>query len=213
MYKINFLKRIQSEPLILKEKGQEWTKDFVAKRIKNAKHKHTWLKNGVNYHDELSLALGKITDYHCSYCDEYPLDERAKIDNQIDHFKPISKAQFLHLAYEWTNLYLSCGGCNKSKLAKYSDLILRPDAEDYVATDYFFFDTISGIIEINETKGKKYTQRAEMTRDIFDLNHPSIVKKRKNAIKNYLRDKSISDNPLNINDYDYRNFLEEFLYL
>jgi uncharacterized protein (TIGR02646 family) len=211
MYKIESLKRIQSEPQILKEKGQEWTKYFVDKRTQNAKHQHTWHKDGVNYHDELSQALGQITEYHCSYCDEYPLDERAKIDNQIDHFKPISIAEFYHLAYEWTNLYLSCGGCNKSKLAQFSDLILRPDAEDYVATDYFFFDITTGIIEINETKGEEYMVRALITRDIFNLNHPSIVIKRKRAIRNFLRDKSISGNFLNINDYDYRNFLEELL--
>ena len=211
MYKIKTQKRIQAEPLILIEKGQEWSDDFVEKKSQNPKHKHTWVKNSINHHDEISQALGELTEYHCSYCDEYPLDERAKIDNQIDHFKPISKIEFIHLAYIWTNLYLSCGGCNKSKLAQYSDLILRPDADDYIASDYFFFDTISGIIEINETKGKEYVERAVKTRDIFDLNHPSIVKKRKKAIKNFLNAKSHTDIKLNIHDYDYRNFIEQLL--
>lgn len=211
MYKIEAQKRSQAKPLILIEKGQEWTTDFVEKRKQNSKHKHSWIKNGVNYHDNISQSLGKITDYHCSYCDEYPLDERAKIDNQIDHFKPISKTEFIHLAYEWTNLYLSCGGCNKSKLAQYSDLILRPDAEDYVASEYFFFDPVSGMIEINETKGKEYVERAITTIDVFDLNHPSIVKKRKKAIKHFLSEKSNLETQLNINDYDYRNFIEQLL--
>jgi uncharacterized protein (TIGR02646 family) len=211
MYKIDFQERIKAKPQILKNKGQEWTIDFVEKRKQNPKHKHSWHKNGVNYHDEISQALGKITDYHCSYCDEYPLDERAKIDNQIDHFKPISKTEFIHLAYEWINLYLSCGGCNKSKLAQYNDLILRPDDKDYNPIDYFFFDTFTGIIEINETKGDEYAERARITREIFDLNHPSIIKKRKKAIKNFLNDKTKTDNKLNINDYDYRNFIAELL--
>ncbi|PWK29202.1 uncharacterized protein (TIGR02646 family) [Arcicella aurantiaca] len=211
MYKIPNIKRTESEPQILKDKGKEWTDDFIAKRKVNPKYKHSWIKNRVNYHDKISQSLGKITDFHCSYCDEYPLDERAKIDNQIDHFKPISKTEFIHLAYEWTNLYLSCGGCNKSKLAQYSDLILRPDADNYIASDYFFFDPITGIIEINETKGKEYVERAITTIDVFNLNHPSIVKKRKKAIKNFLSEKSNSGTQLNINDYDYRNFIEQLL--
>ena len=211
MYKIDTQKRLQEEPLILKEKGQEWTDDFVEKRTQNPHHKHTWKKKSINYHDKISNALGELTEYHCSYCDEYPLDERAKIDKQIDHFKPISKTEFIYLAYSWTNLYLSCGGCNKSKLAQYNDLILRPDADDYFASDYFFFNPITGIIEINETKGKEFVERAVKTRDVFDLNHPSIVKKRKKAIKNFLSDKVNAETTLNINDYDYRNFIEQLL--
>ena len=96
-------------------------------------------------------------------------------------------------------------------MAKYNDLILRPDAEDYLPNDYFLFDTTTGEILINETKGIEYSERAKMTRDIFDLNHPSVVEKRLNAINNFMRDRKLGETLLDINDYDYRNFIEELL--
>lgn len=211
MYKISHIKRTESEPQILKDKGKKWTDDFTAKREANSKHKNSWIKDKINYHDEFVSALEKLTDFHCSYCDKYPLDGRAKSDNQIDHFQPISKPSFYHLVYEWNNLYLSCAGCNKSKLAQYSDLILRPDVEDYIASEYFFFDTGTGEILVNEINGTEKSERAKETIKVFKLNHPSIIKFRLRAIRNYLRDKKNTETILNINDYDYRNFLEELL--
>jgi uncharacterized protein (TIGR02646 family) len=206
MYKIEIQKRNQSKPEILGLKAQEWTDSFLEKRKQNPKHKHSWIQNRINYHPEFYNALGEITAFHCSYCDEFPIDQRVK---QIDHFKPVSS--FLHLVYEWSNLYMSCVGCNTSKLAQYNDLLLRPDAEDYVANDYFLFDTMTGIIEINETKGKEYVERAMETIKIFDLNNPSIVEKRLKAVNNYLRDKRLGESLLDIDSYDYRNFIAELL--
>jgi uncharacterized protein (TIGR02646 family) len=211
MYKLDATKRIQLKPQILSSKGAEWTDDFLEKRKINSKYKHSWIKNGINYHDEFVSALENLTDFHCSYCDKYPLDGRAKIDYQIDHFQPISENVFYHLVYEWNNLYLSCGGCNKSKLAQYSDLILRPDASDYIASEYFFFDTGTGEILVNEINGIEKSDRAKKTIEVFKLNHPSIIKFRLRAIKNYSRDKKIAEINLNVNDYDYRNFIEQLL--
>ncbi len=211
MYKISHIKRTESEPQILKDKGKGWTDNFIFKRKENPQYKHSWVKDKVNYHDELILALSLMTAEHCSYCDKYPLDGRAKSDNQIDHFQPISNPSFYHLVYEWNNLYLSCAGCNKSKLAQYSDLILRPDVEDYIASEYFFFDTSTGEILVNETNGIEKSERAKETIKVFKLNHPSIINFRLRAIRNYLRDKKNTETTLNINDYDYRNFLEELL--
>ena len=96
-------------------------------------------------------------------------------------------------------------------MAKYNDLILRPDAQDYVPTDYFLFDTTTGEILINERKGNEYAERAKMTRDIFDLNNPSIIEKRLKAVSNFNRDRKLGEVSLDIDNYDYRNFIEELL--
>lgn len=206
MYKIEIFKRVQSKPEILGLKYQEWTDSFIEKKKQNPKHKHSWVQDKVNYHPQFYNALGKLTAYHCSYCDEFPIDQRVK---QIDHFKPVS--DFNHLVYEWSNLYLSCVGCNFAKKAKYNDLLLRPDAENYVPSDYFLFDTTTGEILINERKGHDYIERAKITRDIFDLNNPSIVEKRLKAVNNFIRDKKLGENSFDIDNYDYRNFIEELL--
>ncbi len=211
MYKIDAAKRNDLKPQILSNDGNKWTEDFLEKRRINPKYKHSWIKDSINHHNEFVSALEKLTEFHCSYCDKYPLDGRAKIDCQIDHFQPISESMFYHLVYEWNNLYLSCGGCNKSKLAQYSDLILRPDAEDYVPSEYFFFDTSTGEILVNEVNGTIKSDRAKKTIEVFKLNHPSIIKFRLRAIKNYSRDKKTAETQLNIHDYDYRNFIEQLL--
>jgi uncharacterized protein (TIGR02646 family) len=208
MYKI--YRTTESIPKVLEDNAQAWTEEYILKKKQNSKHQHHW----HNSHDKIYIALSTLTAEHCSYCDKYPLDERAKSDVQIDHFKPISKLEFRILAYEWTNLYLSCGGCNKSKLAQYSDLIIRPDDENYDPNDYFFFDTETAEILVNKTSTTAYIQRAKRTIEVFKLNHPSIIKFRLRAIKNYLRDKKsakIEKKELNINDYDYRNFIEQLL--
>ncbi len=203
----NSKRRLIRNNYLLVDKAEEWTEKYLFNKNQNPKHEHHW--HGC--HDEIYMALSMLTAEHCSYCDKYPLDERAKSDVQIDHFKPISDIGFRFLAFEWTNLYLACGGCNKSKLAQYSDLIIRPDDEEYKATDYFFFDTETAEILVNKANGNTYIQRAEKTIEIFKLNHKSIIKFRKRAIENFLKAQKSGFDNFNINDYDYRNFIEELL--
>jgi uncharacterized protein (TIGR02646 family) len=205
MYKI--YRTAESKPKILEDNAQIWTEEYLFKKNQNSKHQHHW----HSFHDEIYTALAILTAEHCSYCDKYPLDERAKSDVQIDHFKPISELAFRVLAFEWTNLYLACGGCNKSKLAQYSDLIIRPDDENYNPTDYFFFDVETAEILVNKTNGNTFIQRAEKTIEVFKLNHKSIIKFRKRAIENFLKIQKSGFDDFNINDYDYRNFIEQLL--
>ncbi|MDZ7898588.1 MAG: HNH endonuclease [Arcicella sp.] len=205
MYKI--YRTPESKPKILEDNAKAWTEDYLLKRGQNPNYKHHWHSS----HNEIFEALSILTAEHCSYCDKYPLDERAKSDVQIDHFKPISKLEFRILAYEWMNLYLACGGCNKSKLAQYSDLIIRPDDEDYDPLDYFFFDIETAEILVNKASGNYYIQKAEKTIEVFKLNHKSIIKFRKRAIENFLKAQKIGFDNFNIDDYDYRNFIAELL--
>jgi uncharacterized protein (TIGR02646 family) len=205
MYKI--YRTTESKPKILEDNAQKWTEEYLFNKNLNPKYKHYW----HNCHDELFMALSILTAEHCSYCDKYPLDERSKADVQIDHFKPISYVEFRDLAFEWTNLYLACGGCNKSKSAQYSDLLIRPDDEFYNPTDYFFFDTETAEILVNKANGNTYVQRAEKTIEVFKLNHKSIIKFRKRAIENFLKTQKLGFSNFDINDYDYRNFIEQLL--
>lgn len=205
MYKI--YRTTESKPKILKDNAKKWTEDYLLKKSQNSNYKHHWHSS----HDEIYAALSILTAEHCSYCDKYPLDERAKSDVQIDHFKPVSNLEFRFLAFEWTNLYLACGGCNKSKLAQYSDLIIKPDDENYDPTDYFFFDIETAEILVNKANENIYIQRAEKTIEVFKLNHKSIIKFRKRAIENFLKAQKLGFDNFNINDYDYRNFIAELL--
>lgn len=88
-----------SEPDILVRKKKEWTKKFVAgdkKRPDSSKYGHK----------EIKAALFTMSHNKCYYC-EGLLKGATK---EIDHFMEVSENK--NLAFEWTNLFLSCDNCN-----------------------------------------------------------------------------------------------------
>jgi uncharacterized protein (TIGR02646 family) len=92
------IKRL-SEPKILVQKKNEWTKKFIAsgkKRPDNSKYGH----------QEIKAILFTMSHNKCYYC-EGLLKGNQK---EIDHFVEVSENK--HLAFEWTNLFLSCDNCN-----------------------------------------------------------------------------------------------------
>lgn len=67
-------------------------------------------------HDSVRRALEALFHRKCAYC-ESPLTE---VGWDIEHFRPKKKVSdrtghpgYYWLAYTWTNLYPSCGPCNK----------------------------------------------------------------------------------------------------
>lgn len=57
----------------------------------------------------------ELDGYHhgkCCYC-EVPLDANS----EVEHWRP--KSRYYWLAYSWSNLLLSCGFCNKTKLNQF----------------------------------------------------------------------------------------------
>lgn len=69
-------------------------------------------------------AVAALSHRKCAYC-ESPID--APRAANVEHFKP--KAKFPSLAYEWTNYFIACTGCNGAKKAKWRDYP-RPDEGD-----------------------------------------------------------------------------------
>jgi len=87
------------EPQILIDKKDIWLTNFLAsgkKRPDSSKYAHKSIKTQLN-----SMSFNK-----CFYC-ETKLKGRRK---EVDHHIEVSIDP--NLAYEWTNLYLSCDNCN-----------------------------------------------------------------------------------------------------
>jgi len=108
MNRIN--RNIVNKPECLENKADAWTNELIEQRkikpdywiwhqYKNEKVEHL-----------ISKALTEISNNRCSYCDIRPVRKGA-IKPSIDHFKP--KSNFPELAYEWTNLFLSCYQCQE----------------------------------------------------------------------------------------------------
>jgi len=69
-------------------------------------------------------ALDGMSYGNCAYCESKINASRSA---QVEHFKP--KSLFPTLTYDWDNYFLSCNGCNGTKLDKWprSGGYVRPD--------------------------------------------------------------------------------------
>ena len=108
--------------------------------------------------------IAAMSAHKCAYC-EGPIN--ALRASHVEHFKP--KSLFPLLAYEWTNYFLGCPGCNGAKGAKWPERggYLRPDRGD--PSSHFVF----------EADGTARAARARSAADLmltdFDLNRKWLV--------------------------------------
>lgn len=90
-------------PQILNSKKQEWQTKFVEKLVINSKARPDSSKYG---HKDIRQQLNTCSFNKCFYCES----KLVGTPREIDHFVEVSIDS--SLAYEWTNLYLSCSNCN-----------------------------------------------------------------------------------------------------
>lgn len=161
---------------------------------KNDASKFDW----HNTREMLSQELQTITDYHCCFCDSYPLGTGA-IKDTIEHFRP--KHLFPLLAYYWGNLFLCCHYCQEipqdwdNQNIKW---VLKPDQENYTFNKYFYFDSNSGYIKVNPYATSEDDKRkASLTIKYYKLNDYARPQARLDAFKLY-------QNESNINKKQYR---------
>jgi len=212
MDKINRYRIKKPECLI--EKANEWTLDW--------KTRHEQSK-GFTWHQYkkrdcqtiINKALSKLTDSHCSYCGIYPLG-KGQISATIDHFKP--KSIFLDLAFEWNNLFLACGECQKYKgnffpndkeqiyrNKHYHANIepLKPDEIDYSFDYWFKIIWKTNKIVPNNKRTIPEKKKAIITIDFFGLNEDGRPQARELELEKYKG----SNNKLKIEFFSYRFFL------
>lgn len=106
---------------------QAWTEAWVSGEDTK------WNWHGIQ--PDIATATALDTNDHCSYCDLHLPDPRT-----VDHLRPKSRSSFRSLAYEWTNLYLCCGGCMHRK-GDFTVEVIAPDEPGYRFEDFFFIDS------------------------------------------------------------------------
>lgn len=95
-------------PQILIDNGQVWLNRYLERRLANPTIKRP---SSTQYrHPEILRALRAISHDKCFYCERLLEPE----DTEVDHYIEIQPDHH-HLAFEWTNLYLSCSGCNDKR--------------------------------------------------------------------------------------------------
>ena len=121
--------------------------------------------------------IAAMSHRKCAYCET---SINAPRGGPVDHFKP--KALFPSLAYDWTNYFLSCPGCNGAKGDKWpkSGGYIRPDRGD--PSRHFIF------AEDGTVRAGKAGSAAARMLDDFDLNGEWLAIDRKTNIDAMLRE-------------------------
>ncbi len=125
----------------------------------------------------------------CAYT-ELPI-EYEKNNSHIEHLMRKDSSFFPELAFKWTNLFVSCNASDfggkykdetylKRKVKAYNALILNPALEN--PSDFFELKSW-GELTIKENLNDNERRKAEITRDAFNLNHNSLIKRRTEMIQ------------------------------
>lgn len=163
------------KPAILERNQRAWTKALLdastdAERRKAVgKYRHKSIKDIL-----VSMFHGK-----CAYCES----KIAHVDyGHIEHFRP--KSRFPELAFEWTNLFLSCAICNsaayKGKLFPESaegGPLINPCNDKPEEHFEFVFDPVAKLATV---VGK--TTRGQTTEKILGLNRSDLRQYRSKMI-------------------------------
>lgn len=156
-------------PQCLQDKSSEWNQAYCARREDNPAAGFRWPQwQGEPVNHILRVELSAATQGHCSYCDGgFPMGSASR--DTIDHFRP--KETFCAEAFDWGNLYLCCDCCQQCKGSRYSDKLLRPDADDFDFFHYFYLKHRNGEIDVSPLlTDAEQREQARQTIRIFGLN-------------------------------------------
>jgi len=190
-----------NKPECLKNKANTSTNDLIEKRKIKPDYWNWHQYKKVKVEHLLTEALAAITNNCCSFCNIRPVRKGA-IKPSIDHFKP--KSDFPELAYEWTNLFLSCYQCQEYKGSSYPDIEpLKPDNEEYDFDYWFEIKWETYEILPNSLRDTTEQKRAEKTIEWLGLNNDSRPTSREEELLKF-------ENALNptLDDWSYKFLLE-----
>jgi len=193
------------QPLFLQENAAKWNARWAERKKQKPNTTFTWSQfTGVSVREHLRPTLYEMNQGHCSFCDSFPLGTSST--EPIEHFRPKSKPEFYHLAYDWGNLYYCCELCNSTKGEQWHDELLAPDSDDYRFEQYFEFDFTTGEIQPNSKASKADQARARVTIDMYGLNIKARPLRRRTTLRQWT---NLSERC--IDDFPFRDFLESEL--
>jgi uncharacterized protein (TIGR02646 family) len=188
-------------PDFLKEKAEEWGKEWSAKQVTAKKMGKTatfsWRQYKKQEYKEILAQLQLMTD-NCAYCNIRLLHIEVAPKPSIDHFRP--KTTFPLLAYEYGNLFPCCEVCQE-RGNRFDELLLKPDEQNYDFDAYFIIDFPTGELRANPQGNGKQKSRADKTIELFKLNSAGKSQARLKELRCY------EDNQMELSDLSYHFFL------
>ena len=169
------------EPARLTKNKEKWRAAFLEKR----KNKPGSRPNSRQYgHPEIRKALRAMSFHKCFYC------ERKLVGKgEVDHYIEIAKDPTL--AFEWSNLYLSCPECNdKLPSIPVSDCLDPCNSEN--PAEHLTFDREVIRPKANSSKGSKTVQKYQLDRENLNYIRSRQLHKFRDALA-ALREHQIRD--------------------
>ncbi|MDX1957893.1 MAG: AAA family ATPase [Leptospiraceae bacterium] len=184
--------------VLLSEEANTFRQQWINSRKKNLPIK---INKSIYSDDQVYQALDSIYQGKCAMCE-------SKVNSQgiISHYRPTSLYPWL--AYEWSNLYLLCYECNKSKREQFpiedeKKRIKAPNQNinNWVATSMEHegecpmlmnpeIHAVEKILEIKKdgildysTEYYEMSLDSEKTIEVFNLNRPFLVSQRLKIIE------------------------------
>ncbi len=190
-------------PVVLIENAEKWNQQWAALRASNPSAAFQWYTvDGRTVRDWILADLSNMTSGHCSFCDTFPLADRASGEGSVEHFRPKHRTEFHLLAYDWANLYFCCDQCQSNKGDQWDDLLLAPDHSGYEFHRYFAFDFTTGAIVASPSATPDDQLRAELTIQIYHLDTVARRRFRRLEAKKWME-----SSQSNLDDWAYRDFL------
>jgi uncharacterized protein (TIGR02646 family) len=119
----------------------------------------------------LQVSLSTLSHHKCSYCESELVGGL-----EIEHYH--HKSRSAHLAFDWDNLFASCGKCNRTKSSfPHSGILLKPDVDD--GEQFFYFEPADGRLSPHPTLATADHRRAEQTIRRHDLNRSGLCSARR----------------------------------
>ncbi len=153
------------EPDILKKNKAKWMKAFLEKRAKGDIKRPS---HSQYAHQQIRDTLGAMSFHKCFYC-ECKVGVGKDGNPEVDHHIEVSEEP--KSAFKWSNLYLSCQGCNRGKLDNsqipVSECLDPCDLTENPA-DHLTFDDEFIRSKACSSKGMKTIQKYKLDRDELD---------------------------------------------
>jgi uncharacterized protein (TIGR02646 family) len=199
--------RIKRSPiplLFLTEKIKSAKQNLINQfENKNSQEKMTF---SLNLYDKQSIynALSREFSHKCVYCE----NTITKGQDSFEHFRPKGGAidfdnkffpnHYFWLAYEWSNIYLSCRECNASKANWFpiegnrAEFMINPDeveksirAEINLIIDPCYDEPEKEFSYLENGEIFSDSRKGKVTIELLKLNRPALVEERKNAFLDF----------------------------
>jgi uncharacterized protein (TIGR02646 family) len=163
-------------PAILEEKAAAWTAKYLAERTADPHKKPDPRCYG---HPRVRVELRRMSGHKCFYCERILTEREQEVDHHIE------VAERPEEAFAWSNLYLSCGSCNRSKAPNKIDPVascVDPCAPSVAPERHLLFDDERIAPRDDSPSGLRTIRKYHLDRDDLNLARLRALQELSNAV-------------------------------